>query len=100
MFEKYVYLTLIEGGQEKENNSQQIPTFKCSEWSNFKDLHCKDLLLRHIGAMWLSFIWLFLKNMQKKYIIIIINWVFFWTCYYLWLTGTGRYDLYNACQPY
>ena len=40
MFEKYVYLTLIKGGQEK-----QIPTFRCSEWSNFKDLHCKDLLL-------------------------------------------------------
>ena len=45
MFEKYVYLTLIEGGQEKENHSQQIPTFKWSEWSNFKDLHCKDLLV-------------------------------------------------------
>ena len=45
MFEKYVYLTLIKGGQEKENHSQQIPTFKCSEWANFKDLHCKDLLL-------------------------------------------------------
>ena len=42
MFEKYFYLTLIEGGQEKENHSQQIPTFKCFEWSNFKDLHCKD----------------------------------------------------------
>ena len=28
MFEKYVYLTLIEGGQEKENHSQQIPTFR------------------------------------------------------------------------
>ena len=39
MFEKYVYLTLIEGGQEKENHSQQIPTFRWSEWSN---LHCKD----------------------------------------------------------
>ena len=52
MFEKYVYLTLIEGGQEKENHSQQIPTFKCSEWSNFKDLHCKDLLLSpHKGYM-------------------------------------------------
>ena len=34
---------------------------------------------RHIGAMWLSFIWLPVKNMQKWYII--INWVFFWTCY-------------------
>ena len=34
MFEKYVYLTLIKGGQEKENHSQQIPTFRCSEWSN------------------------------------------------------------------
>ena len=45
MFEKYVYLTLIKGGQEKENHSQQIPTFRCSEWANFKDLHCKDLLL-------------------------------------------------------
>ena len=45
MFEKYVYLTLIKGGQEKENHSQQIPIFKCFEWSNFKDLHCKDLLL-------------------------------------------------------
>ena len=45
MFEKYVYLTLIKGGREKENQSQQIPTFRCSEWSNFKDLHCKDLLL-------------------------------------------------------
>ena len=52
MFEKYVYLTLIEGGQEKENHLQQIPTFKCSEWSNFKDLHCKDLLLSpHRGYM-------------------------------------------------
>ena len=40
MFEKYVYLTLIKGGQEK-----QIPTFRCSEWSNFKDLHCEDFLL-------------------------------------------------------
>ena len=28
MFEKYVYLTLIKGGQEKENHSQQIPTFR------------------------------------------------------------------------
>ena len=27
-FVKYVYLTLIEGGQEKENHSQQIPTFR------------------------------------------------------------------------
>ena len=45
LFEKYVYLTLIKGGQEKENHSQQIPTFRCSEWSNFKDLHCKDLHL-------------------------------------------------------
>ena len=45
MFEKYVYLTLIKGGQEKENHSQQIPTFRCSEWSNFKDLHCEGLLL-------------------------------------------------------
>ena len=45
MFEKYVHLTLIKGGQEKENHSQQIPTFRCSEWANFKDLHCKDLLL-------------------------------------------------------
>ena len=45
MFEKYVYLTLIKGGQEK-----QIPTVRCSEWSNVKDLHCKDLLLSpHIG---------------------------------------------------
>ena len=25
MFEKYVHLTLIKGGQEKENHSQQIP---------------------------------------------------------------------------
>ena len=40
MFEKYVHLTLIKGGQEKENHSQQIPTFRCSEWANFKDLHC------------------------------------------------------------
>ena len=31
----------------------------------------------HIGAMWLSLIWLPVKNMQKWYIIIIINWVFF-----------------------
>ena len=45
MFEKYVYLTLIKGGQEKDNHSQQIPTFRCSEWSNVKDLHCKGLLL-------------------------------------------------------
>ena len=56
MFEKYVHLTLIKGGQEKENHSQQIPTFRCSEWENFKDLHCKDLFCRHMGAMWLSFI--------------------------------------------
>ena len=41
MFEKYVYLTLIKDGEEKENHSQQIPTFRCSEWSNFKDLFCK-----------------------------------------------------------
>ena len=45
MFEKYVHLILIKGGQEKENHSQQIPTFRCSERANFKDLHCKDLLL-------------------------------------------------------
>ena len=45
MFEKYVYLTLIEGGQEKENHSQQISTFRGSEWSNFKDL----LLSPHRG---------------------------------------------------
>ena len=43
MFEKYVYLTLINGGQDKEYHSQQITTCRCSEWSNFKDLHCKDL---------------------------------------------------------
>ena len=42
MFEKCVYLTLLKGGQEKEDQSQQIPTFRCSEWANFKDLHCKD----------------------------------------------------------
>ena len=45
MFEKYVYLTLIKGGQEKENHSQQIPTFRWSEWSNFSNLYGKDLLL-------------------------------------------------------
>ena len=45
MFEKYVHLTLIKGGQEKENYSQQIPTFRCSEWANLKNMHCKDLLL-------------------------------------------------------
>ena len=36
----HFYLTLIKGGQEK-----QIPTFRCTEWSIFKDLHCKDMLL-------------------------------------------------------
>ena len=35
-------LTLVKDGQEKEDQSQQIPTFRCSEWSNFKDLHWKD----------------------------------------------------------
>ena len=40
MFKKYVHLTLIKGGQEKENHSQQIPVFRCAEWANFKDLHC------------------------------------------------------------
>ena len=38
MFEKCVYLTLLKGGQEKEDQSQQIPT----EWSKIKNLHCKD----------------------------------------------------------
>ena len=42
MFEKCVHLTLLKGGQEKEDQSQQIPIFRYSEWSNFKDLHCKD----------------------------------------------------------
>ena len=64
MFEKYVYLTLIKGGQEKN-----------------KFLLLGALNGRHIGAMWLSFIGLPVKNMLKWYIIIIINWVFFWTCY-------------------
>ena len=41
----------------------------------------KICFCRHIEAMWLSLIWLPVKNMQKWYIIIIINWVFFWTCY-------------------
>ena len=41
----------------------------------------KICFCRHIGAMWLSFIWLPVKNMQKWYIIIIFNWVYFWTCY-------------------
>ena len=69
MFEKYVYLTLIKGGQEKENHSQQIATFRCSEWSNFKDLHCKGLLLSpHRG---------YVAIVQKWYIIINFNWVFF-----------------------
>ena len=35
-------LTLVKGGQEKEDQSQQIPLFRCSEWSNFKDLHWKE----------------------------------------------------------
>ena len=43
MFENCVYLTLIKGGQEKEDQSQQIRIVRCSEWSNFKDLHCKNL---------------------------------------------------------
>ena len=33
MFEKCDYLTLVKGGQKKEDQSQQIPTFRCSEWS-------------------------------------------------------------------
>ena len=44
MFEKYVYLTLIEGGQEKENHSQQIPTFR---WSgDLNDYHLFDFYLK------------------------------------------------------
>ena len=46
----------------------------------------------------LFIIWLPVKNMQKWYIIIII--IIFLTCYSIWLTGKGRDDLYNACQPY
>ena len=42
MFEICVYLTLIKGGQEIEDQSQQIPTFRSSEWSTFKDLHSKN----------------------------------------------------------
>ena len=29
-------LSHTKGGQEKEDQSQQIPTFKCSEWSILK----------------------------------------------------------------
>ena len=36
MFEKCVYLTLVKGGQKKEDQLQQIPTFRCSEWSILK----------------------------------------------------------------
>ena len=32
MFAKCVYPTLVKGGQKKEDQSQQIPTFRCSEW--------------------------------------------------------------------
>ena len=58
MFEKYVYLTLIKGGQEKENHSQQIPTFRCPEWSNFKDLQdLQDLLLSpHRGYVAITYL--------------------------------------------
>ena len=76
MFEKYVYLTLIKGGQEKENHSQHALNGQILKICIVKICFC-----RHIGAMWLSFIWLPVKNMQKWYIIFIINWVFFLTCY-------------------
>ena len=45
MFEKCVYLTLVKGGQKKEDQSQQIPTFRCSEWSILKICILKILLL-------------------------------------------------------
>ena len=45
MFEKCVYLTLVKGGQKKEDQSQQIPTFRCSEWSILKICNLKILLL-------------------------------------------------------
>ena len=45
MFEKCVYPTLVKGGQMKEDQSQQIPTFKCSEWSILKICILKILLL-------------------------------------------------------
>ena len=41
MFEKCV----TKGGQEKEDQSQQISTFKCSEWSILKICIATILLL-------------------------------------------------------
>ena len=31
-----------KGWTGKEDQSQQIPIFRCSEWSNFEHLHWKD----------------------------------------------------------
>ena len=38
-------VSLVKGGQKKEDHSQQIPTFRCSEWSILKICILKILLL-------------------------------------------------------
>ena len=45
MLGKYVYLTLVKGGQKKEDQSQQTPTFRCSAWSILRICILKKLLL-------------------------------------------------------
>ena len=42
MFEKCVYLTLVEGGQKKEDQSQQIP------------LRCGGGWHQHVGHWWIN----------------------------------------------
>ena len=47
-------LSQNEGGQEKEDQWQQIPTFRCSELSILKICIAKILLLSPHGTMWLA----------------------------------------------
>ena len=47
-----MYPSHTEGGQVKEDQSQQIPTFSCSEGSILQICIAKILLLSSHGAMW------------------------------------------------
>ena len=54
MFEKYVYLTLIKGGQEKESTRNKFLLLGALNGQISKICIVKVCFCRHIGAMWLS----------------------------------------------